>query len=55
MLNECQCSEETVYLIMSDPKDKLEDGVYVLKSAAWPWMAIQIGDIIDPVTKARES
>jgi len=37
-----------------DPKDKLYDDVYVLKSAARPWLAIQIGDIIDPVTKSRK-
>ena len=39
---------------MSDPKDKLENGVYVLKSAARHWLAIQIGDIVDPITKARK-
>ena len=42
-----------VYLIMSNPKDKLENDIYVLKSAARPWLAIQIGDIVDPHTKAR--
>ena len=39
---------------MPDPKDKLENGVYVLQSAARPWLALQIGDIVDPVTKARK-
>jgi len=36
-----------------DPKDKLENAVYVLKSAARPWLALQIGDVVDPGTKAR--
>jgi len=39
---------------MSDTKDKLEDDVYILKSAARPWLALQIGDIVDPDTKARK-
>lgn len=37
------------------PRDKLENGVYILKSAARPWLPIQIGDIVDPETKARKS
>ncbi|KAF8222412.1 hypothetical protein L208DRAFT_1381862 [Tricholoma matsutake] len=36
------------------PRDKLENGVYILKSAARPWLPIQIGDIVDPETKARK-
>jgi len=39
---------------MSDPKDKIENGVYVLKSAARPWLALQIGEEVDPGTKARK-
>ena len=38
---------------MPDPKDKLENGVYVLKSVARPWLALEIGDVVDPHTKAR--
>jgi len=38
---------------MSNPRDKLENGVWILQSAARPWLAIQIGDIVDPATKAR--
>ena len=37
------------------PKDMLEDGVYILTSAAMPLIAIQVGDIVDPVSKARKS
>ena len=36
-------------------KDMLENGVYFLTSAAMPLMSIQVGDIVDPVTKARKS
>ena len=43
-----------VYLIMPDAKDKLENGVYVLKSVARPWLALQIGEVVDPETKARK-
>ena len=41
--------------MIMDPKDKLENDVYVLKSVARPWLALQIGDIVDPSTKARRS
>ena len=51
----CQSTDvlPDIHVILT--KDKLENGVYILKSPARPWLALQIGDIIDPVTQARRS